>query len=64
MSRMSSGILLYQRLLGVLSDRVSGLSDLQADLRDLQTHVATVTHTHLTHVAKLRHKTHVTHFIS
>ncbi|XP_040047329.1 colony stimulating factor 3 (granulocyte) b isoform X1 [Gasterosteus aculeatus] len=41
-SRMSSGILLYQRLLGVLSDRVSGLSDLQADLRDLQTHVATV----------------------
>ncbi|KAL6102340.1 csf3 [Pungitius sinensis] len=38
--RMSSGTRLYQRLLGVLSDRASGLSDLQADLRDLQTHVA------------------------
>ncbi|KAM8845213.1 colony stimulating factor 3 (granulocyte) b isoform 2-T2 [Spinachia spinachia] len=37
--RMSLGSRLYQRLLGVLSDRVSGLSDLQADLRDLQTHV-------------------------
>ncbi|XP_059204100.1 granulocyte colony-stimulating factor-like [Centropristis striata] len=38
--RMLAGGRLYQGLLGVLSERVSGLSNLQADLRDLLTHVA------------------------
>uniref|UniRef100_UPI0037E7BF55 colony stimulating factor 3 (granulocyte) b n=1 Tax=Semicossyphus pulcher TaxID=241346 RepID=UPI0037E7BF55 len=38
-SRMLAGSQLYQGLLGVLSVRLSGLSDLQADLRDLQTHI-------------------------
>ncbi|XP_045896035.1 granulocyte colony-stimulating factor-like [Micropterus dolomieu] len=38
-SRMSAGSRLYQGLLGVLSDRLSGLSDLRADLRDLLTHI-------------------------
>ncbi|XP_073351153.1 uncharacterized protein [Pagrus major] len=38
-SRMSAGSRLYQGLLGVLSNSVSGLSDLQADLRDLLTHL-------------------------
>ncbi|XP_030264388.1 uncharacterized protein LOC115576040 isoform X2 [Sparus aurata] len=38
-SRMSAGSQLYQGLLGVLSNSVSGLSDLQADLRDLLTHL-------------------------
>ncbi|XP_051276149.1 uncharacterized protein LOC127374625 isoform X2 [Dicentrarchus labrax] len=38
-SRMCAGSRLYQRLLGVLSDRLSGLSDLRADLRDLLTHI-------------------------
>ncbi|XP_068581884.1 colony stimulating factor 3 (granulocyte) b [Cebidichthys violaceus] len=38
-SRMSAGSRLYQRILGVLAGRLSGLSDLQADLRDLQTHI-------------------------
>lgn len=42
-SRMSAGSRLYQGLLGVLSDRLSGLSDLQADLRDLLTHIDKVT---------------------
>ncbi|XP_040919396.1 granulocyte colony-stimulating factor-like [Toxotes jaculatrix] len=36
-SRMSAGGQLYQGLLGVLSERLSGLKDLQADLRDLLT---------------------------
>lgn len=44
-SRMSAGSRLYQGLLGVLSDRLSGLSDLRADLRDLLTHINKVTHT-------------------
>lgn len=34
-SRMLAGGQLYQRLLGVLSDKVSGLDDLKVDLRDL-----------------------------
>ncbi|XP_034448768.1 uncharacterized protein LOC117766137 [Hippoglossus hippoglossus] len=38
-SRMSVGCLLYQGLLGVLSDRLSGLTNLRADLRDLLTHI-------------------------
>ncbi|XP_034567703.1 granulocyte colony-stimulating factor-like [Notolabrus celidotus] len=38
-SRMSAGSRLYQGLLGVLSRRQSGLSDLHADLRDLLTHI-------------------------
>lgn len=44
-SRMSAGSRLYQGLLGVLSNSVSGLSDLQADLRDLLTHLNKVKHT-------------------
>ncbi|XP_028268205.1 uncharacterized protein LOC114440112 [Parambassis ranga] len=36
-SRMSAGSQLYHGLLGVLSEKQSGLKDLQADLRDLQT---------------------------
>ncbi|XP_051797159.1 uncharacterized protein LOC110965910 [Acanthochromis polyacanthus] len=38
-SRMSAGSQLYQGLLGVLSDKLSGLNDLRADLRDLLTHI-------------------------
>ncbi|KAM6966143.1 colony stimulating factor 3 (granulocyte) b [Tautogolabrus adspersus] len=38
-SRMSAGTQLYQELLGVLSNRLSGLNDLKADLRDLLTHI-------------------------
>ncbi|KAM9394368.1 uncharacterized protein KZ484_005425 isoform 2-T2 [Pholidichthys leucotaenia] len=38
-SRMLVGSHLYQRLLGVLSDKLSGLKDLSADLRDLVTHL-------------------------
>ncbi|XP_056262299.1 uncharacterized protein LOC130188155 isoform X2 [Pseudoliparis swirei] len=38
--RMAAGSRLYQRLLGVLSERLSGLSDLQGDLRDLRTHIS------------------------
>ncbi|XP_069381550.1 colony stimulating factor 3 (granulocyte) b [Paralichthys olivaceus] len=38
-SRMSVGCLLYQGLLGVLADRLSGLTNLRADLRDLLTHI-------------------------
>ncbi|TMS01764.1 colony stimulating factor 3 (granulocyte) b [Larimichthys crocea] len=38
-SRMAAGSQLYQGLLGVLCERVGGLSDLRADLRDLLTHV-------------------------
>ncbi|KAI9523656.1 hypothetical protein NQZ68_025378 [Dissostichus eleginoides] len=38
-SRMSAGCQLYQGLLGDLSERLSGLSDLRADLRDLHTHI-------------------------
>ncbi|XP_049417202.1 granulocyte colony-stimulating factor-like [Epinephelus fuscoguttatus] len=38
-SRMAAGSRLYQGLLGVLSDRLSGLSDLWADLRDLLTRI-------------------------
>ncbi|XP_008328618.1 uncharacterized protein LOC103393428 isoform X2 [Cynoglossus semilaevis] len=37
--RMWIGGQLHQRLLGVLSDRLSGLSDLTVDLRDLLTHI-------------------------
>uniref|UniRef100_A0A3Q1F4X6 Uncharacterized LOC110965910 n=1 Tax=Acanthochromis polyacanthus TaxID=80966 RepID=A0A3Q1F4X6_9TELE len=37
--RMSAGSQLYQGLLGVLSDKLSGLNDLRADLRDLLTHI-------------------------
>lgn len=44
-SRMSAGSRLYQGLLGVLSDRQNGLSDLRANLRDLLTHIHKVTHT-------------------
>lgn len=46
-SRMLAGSRLYQGLLGVLSDKLSGpsgLSDLRADLRDLLTHINKVTH--------------------
>lgn len=45
MSRMLVGSRLHQVLLGVLSEKLSALSDLQADLRDLQTHISKVTHT-------------------
>ncbi|XP_053194989.1 colony stimulating factor 3 (granulocyte) a [Scomber japonicus] len=38
-SRMSAGSRLYQGLLGVLSERVTGLSDLRSDLRDLLTQI-------------------------
>ncbi|XP_070837007.1 uncharacterized protein [Chaetodon trifascialis] len=38
-SRMSAGSRMYQGLLGVFSDKLSGLSDLRADLRDLLTHI-------------------------
>nr|ARP51376.1 GCSF-1 [Oplegnathus fasciatus] len=38
-SRMSAGSRLYQGLLGVLSKRLSGLSDLRTSLRDLLTHI-------------------------
>ncbi|XP_060883212.1 uncharacterized protein LOC132954621 [Labrus mixtus] len=38
-NRMSAGTQLYQGLLGVLSNKLSGLSDLKADLRDLLTHI-------------------------
>lgn len=44
-SRMAAGSRLYQGLLGVLSDRLSGLSDLWADLRDLLTRINKVAHT-------------------
>uniref|UniRef100_A0A8D3CEP6 Granulocyte colony-stimulating factor n=1 Tax=Scophthalmus maximus TaxID=52904 RepID=A0A8D3CEP6_SCOMX len=37
--RMSAGGRLYQGLLEVLSERLSGLTDLQADVRDLLTHI-------------------------
>ncbi|XP_067472020.1 uncharacterized protein [Thunnus thynnus] len=39
-SRMSAGSRLYQGLLGVLSDRLSGLSDLRSELRDLLTQIS------------------------
>ncbi|KAM7371358.1 hypothetical protein PAMP_008610 [Pampus punctatissimus] len=39
-SRMSAGSQLYQGLLGVLSDRLSGLSDLRSELRDLLTQIS------------------------
>ncbi|XP_074553428.1 colony stimulating factor 3 (granulocyte) b [Halichoeres trimaculatus] len=38
-NRMSAGSQMYQELLGVLSHRLSGLSDLQEDLRNLVTHI-------------------------
>ncbi|XP_037544581.1 colony stimulating factor 3 (granulocyte) a [Nematolebias whitei] len=38
-SRMSAGIQLYQNLLAVLSQNLSGLEDLRSDLRDLLTHI-------------------------
>ncbi|XP_042338238.1 granulocyte colony-stimulating factor-like [Plectropomus leopardus] len=38
-SHMAAGVRLHQGLLGVLSERLSGLSDLRADLRDLLTHI-------------------------
>ncbi|XP_008293024.1 uncharacterized protein LOC103366932 [Stegastes partitus] len=38
-SRMLVGSQLHHGLLGVLSDKLSGLKDLRADLRDLQTHI-------------------------
>lgn len=38
-NRMLAGSQMYQGLLGVLSHRLSGLSDLQADLRDLVTYI-------------------------
>ena len=44
-SRMFVGCLLYQGLLGVLSDRLSGLTNLRADLRDLLTSINKVTYT-------------------
>lgn len=44
-SRMSAGSRLYHGLLEVLSDKLSGLSDLQADLRDLLMHINKVTNT-------------------
>lgn len=55
MSHMLAGCQLYQRLLGVLAQQVSGLSDLRADLRDLHTHISKVTHTH-THTHGLQEK--------
>ncbi|XP_068192976.1 colony stimulating factor 3 (granulocyte) b isoform X2 [Antennarius striatus] len=39
LSHMLAGSQLYQGLMGVLSSRLSGLGDLQADLRDLQTSI-------------------------
>ncbi|XP_068605532.1 granulocyte colony-stimulating factor-like isoform X2 [Brachionichthys hirsutus] len=39
LSRMLAGSRLYQGLMGVLSGRLGGLGDLQADLRDLQTSI-------------------------
>ncbi|KAM9346609.1 colony stimulating factor 3 (granulocyte) b [Symphorus nematophorus] len=42
-SRMSAGSRLYQGLLGVLSAKLDGLSDLRADLRDLLTHINKMT---------------------
>lgn len=42
---MLAGGQLYQGLLGVLSERVGGLTELSADIRDLLTHVRKVTHT-------------------
>lgn len=45
MSRMLAGGQLYQGLLGVLSERVGGLTELSADIRDLLTHVRKVTPT-------------------
>ncbi|XP_071320234.1 granulocyte colony-stimulating factor-like [Trachinotus anak] len=39
-SRMSAGSRLYQGLLGVLSEKLGRLTDLQADLRDLLTHIS------------------------
>ncbi|XP_023263453.1 uncharacterized protein LOC111656104 [Seriola lalandi dorsalis] len=38
-SRMLAGGRLYQGLLGILSERLSGLTDVRADLRDLLTHL-------------------------
>ena len=40
---MWAGSQLYQELLAVLSDRLSGLDDLRADLRDLLTQINKVT---------------------
>lgn len=44
-SRMLVGCQMFQRLLGVLSERLDGLADLKVTLRDLVTHVAKVMHT-------------------
>ncbi|XP_074513250.1 colony stimulating factor 3 (granulocyte) b isoform X2 [Sebastes fasciatus] len=42
LSRMLAGVQLYQGLLGDLSGRLSGLSDLKADLRDLLNHITEI----------------------
>ncbi|XP_029944886.1 uncharacterized protein LOC115386623 [Salarias fasciatus] len=41
-SRMLAGCRQYQGLLGVLSDKLSGLTELNADLGELLTHIATM----------------------
>ncbi len=61
--RMSAGSQMYQGLLGVLSEKLSGLSDLRADLRDLLTHINKVTHTH-THTHTHKHTHTHTHTVS
>ncbi|XP_076023634.1 uncharacterized protein LOC143013831 [Genypterus blacodes] len=41
-SRMSAGVRLHQELLGVLSSKVSAVTDVRADLRDLNTHISKI----------------------
>lgn len=44
-SRMLAGSQMYLEVVGVLSDKLGGLSDLKADLRDLLLRINKVTHT-------------------
>ena len=44
---MSAGTRLFRDLLGNLSNNLSGLADLEADLRDLLTHIDKVGSTRL-----------------
>ncbi|XP_056871143.1 uncharacterized protein LOC130515115 [Takifugu flavidus] len=44
-SRMLVGCQMFQKLLGVLSERVDGLMDLKVTLRDLVTHITKMTET-------------------
>lgn len=45
MSRMLVGSQMFQKLLAGLSEKLDGLMDLKASLRDLVAHITTVTHT-------------------